>query len=98
MAGRTLAVKDHSVVVPITNQALIGPNPLRLWVSFVVHGANDIHIRLGSAATLTTGKLLKADGGAFILDMATTPWYGEINAIAETVASLLLVEEVEEMP
>lgn len=86
---------DRSLSVPTTSRLVLGLNLRRKWVTFVLIGATDVAIRLGAAATLTTGKLLTAKGSAFVMDMATMPWYGKVYAIAETAASQLAIEEVE---
>ena len=78
----TLAAIDRSGSIAITSTLVVAPNPRRKWVTFVNEGANKVNLRLGAAAAVNTGIPLLAGGGSFVMDMATLPWYGSVNAIA----------------
>lgn len=95
MAEPMLKENDRSRSVPTSSALVVGPNPRRKWILFVVEGANKVNLRLGAAAVVNTGIPLLGSGGSLLLDMKNTPWYGTINAIATTGASQLTVTEVE---
>ncbi len=86
---------DKSVEVQTTSTLVVPPNAYRRWLVFVVQGATGIWLRLGATAVADAGIWLVDSGGAIIIDMATMPWYGEVNAIAQTAASKLTCQEIE---
>jgi hypothetical protein len=92
---RELVARDRSKSVAITSTLLVETNINRAWVALVNTGGTDVYLRLGAAAVASEGIYLKAGGGALILDMLTTPWYGEISGIAITAASIVTCQEVE---
>ncbi len=91
-----LEVRDRSKLIAITSTLMLEDNDKRVWATFVNQGGNNVWLRLGVAAVADTGKFLTANGGNFVMDMATTPWYGKVYAIADGVASIVVCEEVME--
>lgn len=96
MPIKVLEAMDRSRSVAITSTLILAENAVRVWAAVVNQGANDVWLRLGEPAVLNTGIYLKAGGGAVILDMITTPWYGEVRAIAITAPSIVTCQEVQE--
>ena len=92
---RQLVARDRSKDAATTSTLIVETNLNRRWVAFVNRGSTDVFLRLGAAAVADTGIYLKAGGGATMLDMVLTPWYGEIYAIALTTASRVTCQEVE---
>ena len=90
-----LVARDRSKEAATTNTLMVETNLNRRWVTFVNRGSTDVFLRLGAAAVADTGIYLKAGGGAIMLDMILTPWYGEIYGIALTTASRVTIQEVE---
>ena len=88
-------VKDRSTLVDITSTLILEANSYRVWAVLVNQGATDIWVALGAAAVADKGILLKAGGGALLIE-TTNPWPGEVYGIAETSASKLTCQEVEE--
>lgn len=92
---RELVARDRSKSIATGSTLQLETNVNRVWVAFVNKGDNDVYLRFGAPAVASTGIYLKAKGGSLLLDMLTTPWFGEVNAIAITVASLVTCQEVE---
>lgn len=94
MPRKKLIPRDRSRLIAVTNTLILAENPLRRWVSFGNSGDNDIFIQLGAEAEAGKGIYIRAKGGAVLLDMFLTPWYGDISGIAITLASNLACIEV----
>jgi len=92
---RELVARDRTKTAAIASTLVVETNVKRIWVAFVNRGTNDVFLRLGEAAVADSGIYLKANGGAILLDMVLTPWYGEIYAIAITAPSIVTCQEVE---
>ncbi len=90
-----LVARDRSKLIEITSTLLLETNVIRSWVAIANKGANDVFLRLGTEAIADEGIYLKASGGSILLDMVLNPWFGEVYAIAITVASLVVCQEVE---
>lgn len=94
--SQTLTSRDHSVEVSAAASTLIVPaNERRLWIVIVNQGANAVWLALGVAAAADTGIYLASAGGSIMLDMTSTPWYGEIRGIASAVASKVTCTEIQ---
>ena len=92
---RELVARDRSKLAGTASTLMVETNLNRRWLVFVNKGSTDVHLRLGAPAVDDTGIYLKAGGGAIMLDMILTPWYGEVHGIAITTASLVTCQEVE---
>lgn len=92
-SGRGREAIDKSVQVQTTNTHVLQDNPLRIWALLINIGGNDVAIQLGAPAALNTGIYLFASGGWCLINREMA-WTGYIDAIADTLASQLVVVEV----
>jgi hypothetical protein len=87
--------QDISKSVLITNTLIARQNAHRSRLLLTNTGGNDVQILCSNngVATLTTGLLMKAQGGAFQID-DNFEWYGEIYGIASGGTSIVTGTEI----
>ena len=85
---------DHSVAVLGVDTQVLEANYRRAWLLLQnVSTSDDIYLGLGRAITSGTGLILRP-GGSLLLDMISTPWYGDVHAFAGSGNPYLVVIEV----
>lgn len=83
----------RDVDITTTQSEIIGDNPQRYYCLIVNSSDTDCYISLGQPAESAKGILLKANGGAFEINL-TNPFHGRIYAISGAATKRLNLTEI----